>query len=176
MTSAPSHCVLIAGVSGLVGYAAAEYFAQQPGWDVIGLSRRLPTDLPPQVELHSIDLQDAGTMDALRPQLGRVTHVVYTALFEKPGLVPGWLEQEQICTNGAMFENFMAAVIAECDQLEHVSLLQGTKAYGAHLGLVKVPARERNPRVEHDNFYWVQEDHLRGLQQGQSWHLSLIHI
>jgi hypothetical protein len=53
--------------------------------------------------------------------------------------------------------------------LEHVSLLQGTKAYGAHVEPMAVPGRERNPRHRHDNFYWLQEDDLRQRQQGTDW-------
>jgi NAD(P)-dependent dehydrogenase (short-subunit alcohol dehydrogenase family) len=30
--------VLVAGVSGLVGYAAARRFAREPGWDVVGVA------------------------------------------------------------------------------------------------------------------------------------------
>jgi nucleoside-diphosphate-sugar epimerase len=166
-------CVLIAGVSGLVGYACAELYGRKPGWQVIGLSRRLPAGLPEQVELQSVDLTDSASIAALRPQLQRVTHVVYAALHERPGLVAGWLEREQIDTNAAMFRNLMKALLEESGQLRHVNLLQGTKAYGAHLGLVKVPAREREPRVAHENFYWEQEDHLRALQRGKSWHYSI---
>lgn len=36
-----------------------------------------------------------------------------------------------------------------------------TKAYGVHLRPIRVPARERWPRDPHNNFYWLQEDHLR---------------
>ena len=51
--------------------------------------------------------------------------------------------------------------LAQSGSLRHVSLLQGTKAYGAHHHAVEVPCREDTPRDEHPNFYWLQEDHLR---------------
>ena len=60
----------------------------------------------------------------------------------------------------AMLRNLLEPV-AERGQLEHVSLLQGTKAYGVHLRRIAVPARERWPRDDHANFYWLQEDLLR---------------
>jgi hypothetical protein len=63
------------------------------------------------------------------------------------------------------------------DGLRHVTLLQGTKAYGVHLGLpVPVPAKERAPRVEHPNFYFDQEDHLLGLRArtGGSWATTIL--
>ena len=39
----PRKQVLIAGASGLVGYAAMRYFGSNPDCDVIALSRRAPT-------------------------------------------------------------------------------------------------------------------------------------
>ena len=39
--------------------------------------------------------------------LGRVTHVVYAAVYEKPGLIAGWRDQEQMDTNLAMLRNLM---------------------------------------------------------------------
>jgi hypothetical protein len=57
--------------------------------------------------------------------------------------------------------------------LRHVSLLQGTKAYGLHLGAMKIPGRENEPRHIHPNFYWLQEDDLRRRQQGQAWHWTI---
>jgi len=50
--------------------------------------------------------------------------------------------------------------LAGDDALEHVTLLQGTKAYGIHLHPMRVPAREQFPRDNHANFYWLQEDYL----------------
>jgi hypothetical protein len=50
-----------------------------------------------------------------------------------------------------------------------VSLLQGAKAYGLHLGRTPLPAKERAPRDQHDNFYFRQEDALRALAEGASW-------
>jgi nucleoside-diphosphate-sugar epimerase len=42
-----------------------------------------------------------------------------------------------------------------------VTLMQGTKAYGVHLHPMRIPGRERQPRDEHPNFYWLQEDYIR---------------
>jgi hypothetical protein len=59
-----------------------------------------------------------------------------------------------------------------------VSLLHGTKAYGLHhpevgYGGVKIPLREREPRIPHRNFYFVQEDYLREKQVGSTWGLTV---
>ena len=58
--------------------------------------------------------------------------------------------------------------------LRHVSLLQGTKAYGVHVRPMQVPAREgRSEARDVPNFYWNQEDYLRAKQQGQPWSSSI---
>lgn len=43
--------------------------------------------------------------------------------------------------------------------------MQGTKAYGVHVEPMKLPGKEREPRHQHENFYWMQEDYLRGKQE-----------
>ncbi len=58
-------------------------------------------------------------------------------------------------------------------RLKHVSLLQGTKAYGAMVAPMRVPAREAQPRVEHANFYWVQEDYLREVATADGFAFSI---
>ena len=103
-----------------------------------------------------------------------VTHVVYAALYEKPGLVQGWRERDQMETNLAMLRNLFAPLSATATDLQHVTLLQGTKAYGAHIEPFLVPARERWPRHQHENFYWLQEDYLREQQQGKNWHWTIL--
>src|SRR5699024_122118 len=47
------------------------------------------------------------------------------------------------------------------NDLQHISLLQGTKAYGAHRHPIPIPAKEYFPRDSHPNFYWLQEDFIR---------------
>jgi hypothetical protein len=48
--------------------------------------------------------------------------------------------------------------------------MQGTKAYGVHVEPMKLPGKEREPRHQHENFYWMQEDYLRGKQEnGHGW-------
>ena len=93
--------ILIAGASGLVGFAAAKHFATRPGWRVPGVSRRLPAGLP-GVELISIDLTDQVRCAEVFGAMRDVTHVVYAALYEKPGLIRGWRERDQMETNERM--------------------------------------------------------------------------
>lgn len=151
--------VLVAGASGLIGTASVDEFAAA-GWRVLALSRR-PPETAAGYEHLPLDLRKPQMLDA-KP-LSDVTHVVYTAVFEKPGLIQGWREADQMRANRDMLVNLMAALSDA--PVEHVTLLQGTKAYGVHRHPIRIPARERHPRDEHENFYWLQEDHLRGLAE-----------
>jgi nucleoside-diphosphate-sugar epimerase len=153
--------VLIAGATGVVGHAALEHFSRAGGWEVIAVSRRSP-ELPEGFAGRhlALDLADAQACRAAVASMPRVTHLVYAALYEKPGLVRGWREHDQMQLNLAMLRNLLDPLCA-AGGLQHVSLLQGTKAYGVHLHPVAIPARESSPRDPHENFYWLQEDHLR---------------
>jgi nucleoside-diphosphate-sugar epimerase len=69
----------------------------------------------------------------------------------------------------------MAVLEPAAPSLQHVALLQGTKAYGVHVRPLNVPAREgRSEMYEQPNFYWAQENFLRELQQGKAWHWSIL--
>lgn len=165
-----SRTVLIAGASGLVGTAAVDAFLEA-GWEVIAVSRRRPEICGTQPFQHlSVDLQDASACQAAFGALGHVTHVVYAAVYEKPTLLAGWTDPEQMSTNLAMIKNVIEPLAGAAD-LQQVTLLQGTKAYGVHLHPIRVPAREREPRDNHLNSYWFQEDYLRAkaAQSGFGW-------
>ena len=168
----PSKTVLIVGASGVIGQAAIEHFAALRDWRVIGLSRRKP-DLDAQFEHLALDLTDAAACRRAAADFASVTHVIYAALFEKPGLVAGWREADQMATNLAMTRNLMTPLLAVASGLRHVSVLQGTKAYGAHVHPIKVPAREAAPRDQHENFYWLQEDFIREAQRGAAWDFTI---
>lgn len=168
----PHKTILIAGASGLVGYAAVRHFAQLPDWDVVAVSRRIPEQAG-RAKFISVDLTDARQCAEVFGRMTDVTHLAYAALFEKPDLIQGWRDQDQMETNLAMLRNLFEPLEAAAKDLQHVSLLQGTKAYGAHLGPIAIPARERNPRHQHDNFYWLQEDFLRSRQQGKRWNWTI---
>lgn len=165
--------VLIVGASGVIGQSAIARFCDSRFERVIGISRRRPPALPERCEHLSLDLNDAAACRAAVATLGDVTHVVYAALYEKPGLVSGWFEQDQMETNLAMMRHIMEPLLEVAHGLKHVSVFQGTKAYGAHLHQIPVPAREHWPRDPHANFYWLQEDYLRGKRAGADWSLTI---
>ena len=169
----PSKRVLIAGATGLVGYAALKHFGSQKDCEVTAVSRRQP-DETFGARWHPLDLTDAAACSSLASELGGITHLVYAALYERPGLVAGWQEEEQIRTNDLMLRNLLGP-IERSPSLRHVALLQGTKAYGVHVRPLAVPAREnRSEMHEQPNFYWNQERYLREAQTGKAWSWSIL--
>jgi len=99
--------VLVVGASGLVGAASVEAFSRN-GWYVVAMSRRRP-EVEPGTQLRhvAVDLRDAAATRAAvtSPELRGVTHLVYTAVHEKPGLVRGWRDDDQMQTNLMMLKN-----------------------------------------------------------------------
>jgi nucleoside-diphosphate-sugar epimerase len=117
-----------------------------------------------------IDLTSEADCRRAAAEFTGATHLVYAALYEKPELIRGWLAPDHVDVNGAMLANTLAAL--EGAPLAHVTLLQGTKAYGAHAGLaMRVPAREHDAKRNHANFYFVQQDALetRAAKGGFAW-------
>lgn len=165
-----TNTVLIAGASGLVGAAAVDTFLND-GWNVIAVSRRKPEVVSDRTFRHlALSLRDAAACRKAFGNLSEVTHVVYAAVYEKPGLIAGWIERDQMDTNLSMLRNLMEP-LSSAANLQHVTSLQGTKAYGIHLHPMRIPARERFPRDDHANFYWLQEDYIKekSAKHGWSW-------
>ena len=134
--------VAVAGATGLVGHAALRHFGSSPGSEVVALSRRKPGNLYGARHV-AVDLTDAAQCARAAAQLQGITHLVYAALYEGPNLVDGWRDESQIRTNDLMLRNLMAVLEPAAPSLRHVTLLQGTKAYGVHVRPLAVPARGR---------------------------------
>lgn len=161
--------ILVAGASGLIGLAAVEAFLDA-GWNVVGISRRKP-ELPSRrrVEFVSADLRDEKSVRDGLSAVSGVSHLAYAAISESADdLVGGWSDGERIAANNAMLRNIVEALVAAKLPLSHVSILQGTKAYGGHVRPIPIPARESDPRFDHANFFLDQEDYVRetGAQYG----------
>lgn len=153
--------ILIVGASGVVGAGAVEHFAGLDGWTVTALSRRPPVVADDCRFSHlPVDLTDPEACGKAIAGLPPVTHAIYAAVAEAPGLTGGWYDPALIAANGAMFANVIDPLSRQ-GPLRHVSLLQGAKAYGAHHHPVETPCREDQPRDDHPNFYWLHEDRLR---------------
>ncbi len=149
------HRALIAGVSGIVGSNLADLLVAA-GWEVHGLARRPPTDVPGVVPV-AADLLDAadlgGKLAAVRP-----THVFIAAWVRRP------TEAEGRVANSAIVRNVLAAV-APGGTVRHAALVTGMKhylgpfeAYGKFP--IETPFREDVPRLPVENFYYDQEDEL----------------
>src|SRR5271156_3330552 len=116
----PRKKILIAGASGLVGYAAVRHFASLPDWDVVAISRRIPTGVQ-GAEFISIDLTETITCKEVFGRMTDVTHLAYAALYEKADLIKGWRDREQMETNLAMLRNLFEPLEAAATNLRHVS-------------------------------------------------------
>lgn len=159
--------VLIAGVHGVSGRAAAEHWSSIPDTKVYGLSRR-EAPLPTHVEAIQVDLLDQVDVINKVAPIKDVTHIVFGAYIEKDTAA------EKSDVNVRILRNLLDVVEANSSVLQHVTFYQGGKAYGADLGPFKTPAREDDPRLMPPNFYYDQEDFLRERQQGKSWHWTAL--
>jgi nucleoside-diphosphate-sugar epimerase len=160
---------LVLGALGLVGRAVVQTLERE-GEPVIAVSRREP-DWQGGAHWVSLDLTDRTACARVfgQPRFADVSHVVYAALFEQPDLIAGWRDPEQIRVNTTMLRNVLDFV----RPLAHLSLLQGTKAYGAHIAPMKLPGKERDPRHPGENFYWNQEDLVRERAAAGAWSFTV---
>ena len=148
---------LIAGVTGIGGnHLARELLAN--GWDVVGLSRRAPKDLP-GVRHVAADLLDPAAL-ATALQDVAPTHVFITTWMRQDS------EAENIRVNAALVRNLLDALSPQ-KSLRHVALVTGLKhylgpfeAYASSGTLPDTPLRESQPRLPLENFYYAQEDEV----------------
>jgi len=76
--------------------------------------------------------------------------------------------------NLAMLVNVVDAVEPVASGLQHVSLMQGYKVYGAHLGPFKTPARESDSNHMPPEFNVDQQNFLEQRKAGKDWTWSAI--
>ena len=165
MTDVADRTVLVAGAAGVIGtYAAAEYAKR--GARVLGVSRR---SVPGAAYEHlRVDLADPAAAREGLVAAKDVTHLVFGAYVEAPTLA------EQVVVNANLLRNTLDALAAAGAPLEHVMLPQGGKAYGAHLGYMKTPAKETDPRLLGPNFYYDQEDLLRQVAAERGFRVTML--
>jgi nucleoside-diphosphate-sugar epimerase len=161
-----THKALVVGAQGVIGRSVAEHLSTRPGWDVIGVSRRAAQDQKTLRHLR-IDLFEPDDCNAKLSGLHDITDLVFAAYAERP------TPAELVKVNVGLLQNLLDAVEPSSPQLRHVTLYQGGKAYGCHLGPFKTPAREDDPRYLGVNFYYDQEDLLRTRQQRANWNWTI---
>lgn len=165
--------IMIVGGLGTVGRCALEHFEAKKDWDIVGVSRRQP-DFPTRATWADVDLRDRPDCETKLGALADITHIAFTAVYEKADVTRGWSEMDHVKTNLAMLKNVVEVVERASPDLKHITLMQGTKAYGGHLGPFKMPARETDPRYMGPNFYYDQMDWLAERQQGKGWSWTIL--
>lgn len=157
--------MLVAGAGGVIGRHAAQEYARL-GRQVRGVSRR---PVPGAGWEHlPVDLSDADTALSGLAAAADTTHLVFGAYAERPST------RELSETNVALLCNTLDGLAAAGAPLRHVTLYQGGKAYGAHLGYFTTPAKERDPRLVQPNFYYDQEDVLRAAAAERGFGLTVL--
>ncbi|MBD2102422.1 NAD-dependent epimerase/dehydratase family protein [Leptolyngbya sp. FACHB-261] len=158
------HMALVLGRQGIIGRNLIHYVegkdTQQVKWQVKAISRRAP-DFETQAEFQSIDLLNPDAIAKQQDWLKDVTHIFYAAYQEHK------TSADLSKYNVGMLRNIVEAVEKVASGFRHITFIQGGKAYGAHFGLYKTPAKETDPRHFPPNFYYDQEDYLRGAAQGK---------
>lgn len=172
---------VVTGALGVVGRAVVERLARRPGWTIVGVARRAPdaglvaslAKAPARVEWVGCDLRDReATRAALAPHRD-AQRLVFAALHEKPDLARGWLDPDHVAVNLALLDHTLAALAPA--PLEHVALLQGTKAYGGHAGhAMRVPAREQDAIRDERTFYFAQQDRLEAEARRRGFGFTLL--
>jgi hypothetical protein len=156
--------VLVAGGFGVAGRGILNAVARTADFKAVALSRC--AEAPGTARHIAVDLTDRADAEAKLGGLNGITHIFFAAYLERPS------PAEEVAPNFAMLENVVEIIERVAPGLEHVSLMQGTKAYGTHLGFYRTPARESDPRHMPPNFYYDQEDFLRERSLGRSWSWS----
>lgn len=157
---------LVVGGRGVIGRTLVQELADKPDWDVTAVSRR-PPGFDTSARFIAVDLLDAAAARQALARLTDVTHIFYAGLH-------GGLASENVAGNLALLTNAVDAIEPAAPSLRHISLQQGGKAYGRHLGAFVTPAKETDPRHMPPNFYYDQQDFLTARQAGKAWSWSAL--
>ncbi|MFC4929813.1 SDR family oxidoreductase [Massilia sp. GCM10023247] len=148
---------LVVGVTGIGGNHVARELLTR-GWQVAGLSRRAPADLP-GVRHIAADLLDPASLSSALAGVAP-THVFITTWMRQD------TEQANIRVNAALVRNLLSALSPK-KSVRHVALVTGLKhylgpfeAYASSGTLPDTPLRESQPRLPLENFYYAQEDEV----------------
>jgi nucleoside-diphosphate-sugar epimerase len=153
---------LIVGGNGIIGRNMADYLATTGNWEIIVTSAS-SLGYPIQGEFVQLDLMQPDSVEQQKDKLRNVTNIFFAAYIENQMLA------EQTTVNLQLMQNLIVGIEKIAPQFEHITFIQGGKAYGAHLGIYKTPAKETDARHFPPNFYYSQEDFLRSQSAGKSW-------
>jgi nucleoside-diphosphate-sugar epimerase len=160
MTGTIKRVALLIGATGVTGTPTAEELLRA-GWKVYAVSRRTPqlrADTPTQ-QLHHLafDLSDAAATRTALAHCADITHIYYCGNDPRPPV------------RLAMITHVLDAVEAVAPCFANLHVLQGMKYYGVHLGRLRIPACETDPRVAGCDFYYSEEDLIIARQRGKAW-------
>jgi nucleoside-diphosphate-sugar epimerase len=158
---------LIAGAHGVIGRNLAAHLNSLEDWDIIGLSRR-GGETEGRIRYIAVDLQDKDDTFNKLHHLTEITHIFYAAYVD----AASWAEL--VPPNLAMLKNLVEVIDPIAKDLQHISLMQGYKVYGAHLGPFKTPARESDAGHMPPEFNVDQQDFLEQQQTGKRWTWSAL--
>jgi len=158
---------LVVGANGVIGTNLIDYLLATKNWNVIGLSRKGGTDSE-NLKFISVDLLDIESCKKQLSELKNVTHIFYAAYQDRPS----W--SELVEPNMKMLQNVVETIEPISRNLQHISLMQGYKVYGAHLGPFKTPAKESDAGHMPPEFNTSQQQYLEKTQEGKSWSWSAI--
>jgi nucleoside-diphosphate-sugar epimerase len=162
-----NNTALVVGANGVIGSNLIAHLEELGNWDIIGLSRRGGIDSG-KTKYLSVDLLDIDDCEKQLLLLTEVTHVFYAAYQDKPT----WAEL--VLPNLAMLVNVVTFIERAATGLQHVSLMQGYKVYGAHYGPFKTPAKESDAGHMPPEFNVDQQQFLEKQQQGKAWTWSAL--
>ena len=157
---------VVVGALGVIGRYIVEKLLAEGDWEVVGLSRRREKNRPRYTHV-SVDLLDLKDVARKLKGLSSVTHIFYAAFQPGTGNAAGYASV--IAPNRDMLVNSVTAIAKASRSLERVVLVTGTKYYGTHLGPLKTPMRETDPRHMPPDFYFDQIDWLTAYQSGKKW-------
>ncbi len=158
--------VLVIGASGVIGGAHIRNLAGRDEVTALALSRRPEEPTAANVNALAMDLSAPAQVD--HQALADVSHMVFAGFIETGDMA------SQRAPNRALFEAALDLVEQACPKLVHVTLLQGMKAYGSHLGAFKTPAKETDPRLPGGHYYDDQHDALSARADRLGWRWAVL--
>ncbi|MCA0757935.1 SDR family oxidoreductase [Paenibacillus sp. N4] len=166
-TETTSKTALVVGANGVIGRNLINHLLTLPDWNVIGVSRRGGEDTR-GLKYVAVDLLNEKETYEKLGNLSEVTHIFFAAYQDRPT----WAELVQ--PNLAMLVNVVNTIEPIASNLQHISLMQGYKVYGAHLGPFKTPARETDAYHMPPEFNVDQQQFLEQRQPGSTWTWSAL--
>ena len=173
------YTAIVTGANGISGFHTMRVLLSSPErWTKIyALSRRpppkemmalLPAEQRSRVQHVAVDFLDSPEKIAESMKSASLTSTDYIFFYSylqppPPKGAPAWSNaQELVDVNSALLRNFLGALDILSLTPKRFLLQTGAKNYGAHLGTIRAPAIESDPRPSHiePNFYYPQEDML----------------